>query len=158
MRSWSVAALLLVLAGCQPPQAGDTAADEAALRTLNDRLETAVTTGKLEEIAAFYAEDAVLLPTAEPMISGKAAITAEWQHVLAIPDYQNKTSLQRVEVAASRDMAVTMGSYSSRMMGEDGKPVTEPGKWLTVWKKQPDGAWKIVMDTYNTDIPPPDHK
>lgn len=51
-----------------------------------------------------------------------------------------------------------MGSYTSRMMGEGGKPVDEPGKWLTVWKKQPDGAWRIVMDTYNTDIPPPDHK
>ncbi len=157
-RNCLAALLALSLAGCNPPGAGDTAADEAALRAADARLQTAITQRNLGQIAAFYADDAVLMPTAEPTVTGKDAITAEWKHVLAIPDYQNTTTLLRVEVAASRDMAYTMGSYTSRMMGEDGKPVDEPGKWLTVWKKQPDGAWRIVMDTYNTDIPPPDHK
>ena len=51
-----------------------------------------------------------------------------------------------------------MGTYTSQLMGEDGKLVAEPGKWLSVWKKQADGSWKVVVDTYNTDIKPPDHK
>ena len=158
IRTCLAALLALSLAGCNPPGAGDTAADEAALRAADVKLNRAITQGDLAGIAAFYSDDAVMMPAAEPAITGKQAITAEWKHVLAIPDYQNTTKLLRVEVAASRDMAYTMGSYTSRMMGEDGKPVDEPGKWLTVWKKQPDGAWRIVMDTYNTDIPPPDHK
>jgi ketosteroid isomerase-like protein len=158
LRSCLAVLLALSLAGCNQADTGGTAGDVAALRAANARLETAVTQGKLDQIMSFYADDAVLMPTAEPTITGKAAIAAEWKHVLAIPDYQNRTRLLRVEVAASRDMAYTMGSYNSRMMGENGKPVEEPGKWLTVWKKMPDGEWRIVMDTYNTDIPPPDHK
>ena len=107
---------------------------------------------------SFYAETAVLLPTAEPLVSGKAAIGEEWRHILAIPAFQNTSKLARLEVSSSNDMAYTMGSYQTRLMGEDGKLATEPGKWLSVWKKQSDGSWRIVADTYNTDIPPPDHK
>jgi ketosteroid isomerase-like protein len=55
-------------------------------------------------------------------------------------------------------MAYTMGTYVARMTGQDGAPVTEPGKWLSVWRKQANGQWRIVVDTYNTDVPPPDHK
>jgi ketosteroid isomerase-like protein len=30
----------------------------------------------------------------------------------------------------------------------------EVGKYLTVWKKDADGAWKVLLDTYNSDLPP----
>jgi ketosteroid isomerase-like protein len=43
------------------------------------------------------------------------------------------------------------------MMGENGKPVEEPGKFVTVWRRESDGKWRIVLDTYNTDIMPPVH-
>lgn len=29
----------------------------------------------------------------------------------------------------------------------------DTGKYLTVWKKQPDGNWKIVRDIFNSDKP-----
>jgi ketosteroid isomerase-like protein len=34
-----------------------------------------------------------------------------------------------------------------------GKPVTDNGKFVEVWKKQSDGKWKCVADTYNSDLP-----
>ena len=74
------------------------------------------------------------------------------------PGYPCVPELGGVVVASGGDLAYTYGSYRSRLMGEDGKLVMEPGKWLTIWKKQPDGGWRIAVDTYNTDIPPPDHK
>ena len=27
---------------------------------------------------------------------------------------------------------------------------------MTVWKKQPDGQWKVVTDMYNSDLPAPE--
>lgn len=80
------------------------------------------------------------------------------RHILAIPAFHNESKLEGVELAEAGDRAYTYGSYRSRLIGEDGKLAMEPGKWLTIWKKQPDGGWQIAVDTYNTDIPPPDHK
>lgn len=132
--------------------------DVEALRTSDAALQKAVSDENLEAIMAFYAEDAVLLPAAEPLITGKAAIREEWQHILAIPDFQSTSAQTQVEVASAGDLGYSMGTYLTTMLGEDGKPVTEPGKWLSVWKRQADGAWRVVVETYNTDIPPPDHK
>jgi hypothetical protein len=35
-----------------------------------------------------------------------------------------------------------------------GEEMTTKGKYLTVWKQQADGSWKIVRDINNSDEPP----
>lgn len=129
-----------------------------SLRAADASMQEAVTARDLEAILAHYADDAVLLPAAEPKVEGRAALRAEWQHVLAIPGFSSVSALSHAEVSAAGDLGYTYGTYSTRMLGEDGQPVTEPGKWLAVWRRQPDGAWRIVVETYNTDVPPPDHQ
>lgn len=148
---------VLALSSCstQQPNASNATTE---LRSLDAKLGQAIDSKDATAIAAFYAEDAILMPTAEPIIKGKAAIREEWKHILAIPAFENESKLGGVQVASAGDLGYTYGSYRSRLMGEDGKLTMEPGKWLTIWKKQPDGDWRIVVDTYNTDIPPPDHK
>lgn len=148
----------LSISGCSKPSAEVAPNEVDVVRAADAELQKAVAAKDLNAIVSFYADDAVLMPAAEPLISGKGAIADEWEHILAIPRLQNASKLIRVEASSSNDFAYTMGTYQSRMMGEEGKMVTEPGKWLSVWKKQPDGAWRVVVDTYNTDIPPPDHK
>ena len=128
------------------------------LEAADAEIQKAVTGRDLEKIVAFYADDAVLLPAAEPTVTGKAAIREEWQHILAIPDFESTSRLVSAEVSVAGDFGYTTGTYAARMRGEDGEMVTEPGKWVSIWKRQPGGAWRIVVDTYNTDIPPPDHK
>lgn len=97
-----------------------------------------------------------MLPTAEPAIRGRAAIRAEWSHILAIPGFENRAELLTLDLAASGDMAYTTGTYLAVMVGEDGGTVREPGRWVSIWKRRAGGPWRIVVDTYNTDIPPPD--
>ena len=150
-----VAALALSSCSAKQPDAGEA---NNQLRSLDAKLGQAIDAKDATAIASFYADDAILMPTAEPIVAGKVAIVEEWKHILAIPAFQNESKLGGVVVASAGDLAYTYGSYRSRLMGEDGKLVMEPGKWLTVWKKQPDGGWRIAVDTYNTDIPPPDHK
>lgn len=148
----------LVLSSCAHT-ANDYSTDAMqAIRAADTALQKAVADKDLERIVSFYAEEAVMLPTAEPIVVGKSAIREEWQHILSIPRFQNNSSLTRIDVSSSGDMAYSMGTYVATMLGEAGNSATEPGKWLSVWKRQADGSWRIVVDTYNTDIPPPDHK
>ena len=157
-KAYLTAVAVLSLFGCAQPSERGEASEVDAVRAADAALQEAVAAKDLKTIVSFYADDAVLMPAAEPLVTGKSAIAAEWGHILAIPDMQNASKLVRVEASSANDLAYTMGTYQSQMMGEDGRQVTEPGKWLSVWKKQPDGAWRIIIDTYNTDIPPPDHK
>ena len=150
--------IMFVLLACAPSAKVTTEAEVDALRALDNDLSKAVTNRDLEQIVSFYAEDATLLPTAEPSIHGKDAIRDEWKHILSIPDFSSKSTLLKVDISDSRDLAYTTGTYVATMMGEDGRPVQEPGKWVTIWRRQPTGKWRIIVDTYNTDVPPPDHK
>lgn len=152
-----VAFLSLALCSCTGVANPDQGLADS-LKATDNALSKAVADRELEKIMSFYTDDAVLMPTAEPIVSGKKAIREEWRHILDIPGFQAKSALTKVEVARDGDMAYSMGTYLATMLGENGKQAAEPGKYLTIWKRQPDGSWRIVVETYNTDIPPPDHK
>ena len=52
----------------------------------------------------------------------------------------------KADVAASRDLAYTYGSYESH--GAAGS-VVETGYYVHVWKREKNGAWKLAIDTTN---------
>jgi hypothetical protein len=37
-------------------------------------------------------------------------------------------------------------------------PLTDKGNYVTVYRKQPDGTWKLVVDIGNTALPAPPPK
>jgi ketosteroid isomerase-like protein len=53
-------------------------------------------------------------------------------------------------------MVYTVGTYSLTASDpKNKKPVTDKGKYMTVYKKQADGTWKAVADSINSDLPAP---
>jgi ketosteroid isomerase-like protein len=49
-------------------------------------------------------------------------------------------------------MVYTQGTLTVTMTNpKTKKPMTFNAKYLTVYTKQPDGSWKAVADTYNSD-------
>ena len=52
-------------------------------------------------------------------------------------------------VAASGDLGFTIGESIRTGRGPSGAAVQRFGKYITVWKKQPDGSWKFVVDGGN---------
>jgi hypothetical protein len=56
---------------------------------------------------------------------------------------RNKSTVVRVEVAESRDMAYEFSTGVLTYETVDGKEVTQPNAALRVWRKQ-NGEWKVV--------------
>lgn len=54
---------------------------------------------------------------------------------------------QAGEVSASGDMGFTYGIYTLTT-----KDTTAKGTYVSIWKKQPDGHWKFILDTGNTGL------
>jgi uncharacterized protein (TIGR02246 family) len=133
-------------------------ADERAVRSADSALQAAIVAKDAERTAALYAEDAELLPVAEPAVVGREAIRREWAKVFGIPGFANRARVTRVEVAAGGGLAYTRGTYEAALKAPDGTATAERGKWVTVWRRQDGGAWRVVLDIFNTDAPPPDHQ
>jgi ketosteroid isomerase-like protein len=50
-----------------------------------------------------------------------------------------------VEVAVSGDFGYDLGPWTYRTHRADAEPIAW-GTFITVWKKQPDGAWRVALD------------
>ena len=51
-------------------------------------------------------------------------------------------------------LAYIVGTYQMSFKGPDGKPASDNGKTIEIWKKQADGSWKCIVDGYSSDLPP----
>lgn len=58
------------------------------------------------------------------------------------------------DVSDDGTLGYNYGRFDSRGPGPDGKERIRGGFFLSIWKKQPDGSWKYVMDTGVPDAPP----
>ncbi len=58
----------------------------------------------------------------------------------------------KAEVSRSGDLGYSYGSYE--LKASDGKQA-ESGNYLRIWKRQPDGKWKVVLDLLNPMPPAP---
>ncbi len=137
---------------------GDRASAVAALRSADSALQAAVEAKDPGRTADLYMADATLLPIAEPAVAGREAIRREWEKTFGIPGFENGARTTRVVVSASGDLGFTQGTYESAMTGADGRPTVERGKWLSVWRRDWDGRWRVAVDIANTDAPPPEHQ
>ena len=55
--------------------------------------------------------------------------------------------------SAAGDMGWTSGRYEIRSPGPEG-PTVRHGRYLTIWRRQADGAWKVTLDTGVPDSAP----
>ncbi|MGA7471390.1 MAG: nuclear transport factor 2 family protein [Candidatus Sulfotelmatobacter sp.] len=97
---------------------------------------------------SYYADDAVEVPNGAAIITGKVNIAKTMGF---LDDKNNHLSWTPVgaDISASGDLGYTYGTYEFRAVGKDGNPVVEHGKYTSIWKKQRDGSWKVVLDMGN---------
>ncbi len=148
-------AMALLTCSCAPPASTDTHAAEADIRALDEQWSSAAGKGDVNASVAFYSDDAVLLPPNEPLASDKNAIRASWDGLLKQTSGLSWKA-SKVEVAKSGELGYLYGTYRLTVKNALGTPgAVDTGKMVEIWKKQPDGGWKCIVDTFNSDVPVP---
>ncbi len=107
----------------------------------------------LEGFMALFTDDAVTLPVNAPLVEGKPAIREFMAKAYETPGFTLTWTPLHADLSDSGDLGYTFGSYQATRTGADGQPVVTQGKYVTIWKKQPDGRWKAVLDTGSPDAP-----
>jgi ketosteroid isomerase-like protein len=74
--------------------------------------------------------------------------------MMADPNFGLSFQGTRADASQGGDMVYTVGTYSLTTSDpKNKKPVTDHGKYMTVYKRQADGAWKAVVDSVNSNVP-----
>lgn len=104
----------------------------------------AVDSGLGAAFVFFAADSATMLRDGSLPIIGKEAIrglfsgpargTLTWEPYFA-------------DMAGSGDLGYTLGEYQFAPKDTSGGKKVPHGYYVTIWKKQPDGSWKFVLDT-----------
>ena len=136
------------------PPVVDAAAIRHAIEQANGKYVDAMTRGDSAVLVASYTDDAVLMSSGEPAHRGHGEIGAAIAKQIQSAKVSNaKVNTANVDVAG--DYAIETGSYEVTVTPKGGKPTPDKGKYVTVWKKQADGSWKVYRDITNSDGPPP---
>jgi ketosteroid isomerase-like protein len=128
----------------------DLAAAKATLRKLDAQW---AQTKDVNTWLSYYTDDAIVFPPNEKMAKGKAAARKSVADLLTLPNLQLIWKPIRIEVAASGDFAYIASAYTMSFTDDANKRVPDAGKTLEIWKLQPNGEWKCVADTWNSDLP-----
>jgi ketosteroid isomerase-like protein len=121
------------------------------LLELEGRFSKAVAAGGGKAFGSWFTDDAVTLNNGRPAVLGHSAIAAQAQW--DPKDYQLSWVAQGAQMGPSNDMGFTWGHYEGRSKDKNGEPVVITGRYFTVWKKLPDGSWKVALDASANEPP-----
>ena len=109
--------------------------------------------GDLNTIMSMFAEDAVLMPPNDTTVYGKEEIRAWWEEYFAFFGVTSSVETER-DVTVASDQAFVRAAFSVTIVPKQGgAKILDDIRSLTVWKKTPDGAWKISHQIWNSTKP-----
>ena len=103
----------------------------------------------VDKFMSFWAADASAYAPNMPLATGTGAIREMFTKMSSSPGFSVQWTASKADVSNSGDVGYTTGTYQATMGG-----VSEKGKYVTVWKKQSDGQWKVMEDIFNADSGP----
>jgi len=150
-------ALAALTVGCSnapaPAPPPDTrAADVQAVKDVEAAWLKDAATKDADKWASYFTEDGSALYPGAATVNGKAAIKAAMAPFFSDPNFSIDFQSMRTVASKGGDMVYSQGTYSMTMTNpKTKKPMTDKGKFLTVYTKQADGSWKAAADTFNSD-------
>jgi uncharacterized protein (TIGR02246 family) len=130
----------------------DSKSDEQAIRAVSKNWLELTKKHDAAGSAAVFAADGVSYSSNHEPYVGIAAITKHYSDDLVQnPKQAVDWTTEKVEVAASGDLAVEYGKFNVTGLGPDGKG-SDNGKYVTVYKKV-NGTWKVAADIGTSTVP-----
>ena len=130
------------------------AAVHQAIERINREFPGIVRARNADSAAAWFAPDAILYANGTPAVRGRDAIRQFYVGFFQAIPIQD-ISFTTEEITERGDLAIETGTNALTVgvPGQAGQTVA--GKYLAVWKQQPDGGWLIWRHSPSSDVAPP---
>jgi len=127
--------------------------DVAAIENVLNQYAVAMNSGDLELWLSLHADNIVKMVPDAPAILGKEELRAHFTPIF--DNFTNEMTLYPEEAQADGDLGYAWGNYTLSMTPiAGGDTAFLDGKYLTIYKRQADGSWKMSHDCYNSYVPP----
>jgi uncharacterized protein (TIGR02246 family) len=117
----------------------------SVLMEADRQFDVGVAKGGAAAWASFFAEDGKMFLPDGSIVSGRRAIRQTMELSFA-PGYRLRWRPTTADIAASGDLGYTTGESTIQSRDDKGKTVESRGRYVSIWKKQPDGTWKVAVD------------
>jgi len=134
-------------------QSGRYAADTAQILQMDAAFARAVSSRDRERFPSFIADATTFNGGTAAELRGREAVLKGWSEFFDPNGPTLSWTPTKGEVIGAGDLGYTTGQSVFRSNGADGAVTERAGEYLTVWRKQRDGSWKVVFDTGST-LPP----
>ncbi len=118
---------------------------KALLFDLEAKFAKATAEGGGKAFATWFAEDGVSLGNGQPPVHGREAIAK--QATWSPKNYQLLWTPTDAVMGPAGDMGYTWGHYEGHSRDADGNSKVTMGRYLTIWRKELDGSWKVILDS-----------
>ena len=143
--------LLLVFAGTVLTSA-QKRIDETAIITKTDSdFDLAVSQRGIEAWISFFAPNGSMISDTLPPITGREAIRKVMAPAFADSSFSLRWRPTEAGILIPGVIGYTVGRWDRYRNDAKGKRVHTTGTYTTIWKLQPDGSWKAVLDTGEQD-------
>jgi uncharacterized protein (TIGR02246 family) len=139
-----------------PSRSADLGAEKAAIeKLLADGLAATNQGGEAgaDGYVSIVADDILWLPPNGPRVVGRKALRERMLQFTSAPHWSARWNADRVEVAASGDLAHAVGAYELSYEDASGTAVRDTGKFLGTFRKQADGRWLETVIMFSSDLP-----
>lgn len=128
---------------------------QSKIDEINKEMAKNMIEGNIEKNLSMYTNDAISMPSNQPMQEGIEAIRkgAEEMAKAGVKFSSFEPTIKKV--IPEGNLITEIGTYKTKLTipGMD-QPVEDHGKYLTIWEKQPDGSLKVKVETWNSDMNP----
>ncbi len=123
----------------------DIAAEREAVLAVNSIFLEAVKAGDIDRLMSVFADDAIQTTSGDEFFRVRDGIRQMFEAAFADEERSTIWEVEKVEVSQSGDWAYTLIKLDTTIEKED--QTVQHNRWgnLNLYKKQPDGSWKIAV-------------
>lgn len=123
-------------------QNGNDTSVRKQIRLLNAQMEAAFNANDMQKVAAFYTGDAEIVYDNGYTVKGRTALDNYWS---SLKDKGRGWKLTVVEIGGGGDLLFQLGTSDLKYLNGN-KESNAVTNFVVLWKKQPDGSYKIFRD------------
>jgi uncharacterized protein (TIGR02246 family) len=149
-------ALLILVPACSRQETkadGNTDADRKAIEAVLTEASAAYRDADAERWAAIFTKDAVIMLAGQPAITGREALVRLAQE--RFRQFTTAVEIKPEEIEMCGDWAFARTAVTGTFTPKDGStPMELDLKEIAIYRRQPDGTWKVARLIGNSNRPP----
>lgn len=149
-----IAMVFVGLSACRKATRTDVAAERRTIDSLNTKVEGWYAANQPDSVASIFTPNAWLMPPNDAPVIGQDSIRAFWRNMLGMGKWA--FDLRAEDVMAADSVLVERGQFTLKFTPNSNAPLPafdDRGNYLTVWRRQPDGKWRIEWDAAVSSVP-----